>query len=259
MADHDQADYWSTLRRLQRNLAQRRMLREEVIALHTPGRKYQFVLTMPEESDRLLDDLVDSLAEAAAAGELPPDEAALHLPYWMMPWASGFALAEAVLAQRELVAGKRSLELGCGLGTTAIAALVAGADLTANDCFEDALEYCRFNALRNTGREPTTLPADWRNPDQHARLADTGPFDLVLAADVLYDAEDIEPLLALVPSLLAPDGELWLAEPGRPSAERFAGLLRERGWPERCRFEERVWPAGAGHARVALRQYRRPS
>jgi predicted nicotinamide N-methyase len=257
MADRQRAGYWSKLRTLQADLAARRTLREEVIALGTPEREYQLILTMPEESDRLLDDLVDSLAAAAAAGEIPPDEAALHLPYWMMPWASGFALAEAVLADRAAVAGKRTLELGCGLGVTATAALIAGATLTANDCFDEALLYCRFNTLRNTGYAPETLLADWRQPAQHARLAGAGPFDLLLAADVLYDAEDVEPLLALLPSLVAPGGELWLAEPGRPSAERFAEQLRERGWPERYAAEERVWPAGAGHAHVALRRFRR--
>ena len=89
MAENSAGSYWATLRALQRELAARRALREEIVTLRAPQREYQFVLTMPEESDRLLDDLVDSLAEAAAAGQQPPDEAALHLPYWMMPWASG--------------------------------------------------------------------------------------------------------------------------------------------------------------------------
>ena len=41
------------------------------------------------------------------------------MPYWATPWASGLFLAETVLARPEALRGRRVLELGCGLGTTA--------------------------------------------------------------------------------------------------------------------------------------------
>jgi predicted nicotinamide N-methyase len=54
-----------------------------------------------------------------------------------------------------------------------------------------------------------------------------GPWRLVLASDVLYEARNGEALLPLLPRLLAPRGEIWLADPGRPAAERFLAAAGE--------------------------------
>ena len=203
----------------------------------------------------MLDEWVASLAEMAKPGAMAPAAADLHLPYWATPWASGFALGEAVLANRSAFAGQRVVELGCGLGTTAIATLVAGADLTATDCFEEALDFCRFNTLRNTGRAPETLLVDWRTAEGRGRLIAGGPFNVALAADVLYDEEDVAPLLELAPQLLAAGGELWLADPGRDGATRFAAEARRLGWSSHATEVERDWPAGAGHMRVVIHRF----
>src|SRR5690606_34205525 len=57
--------------------------------------------------------------------------------------------------------------------------------------------------------------------DDAASLVDRGPWDLVLAADVLYERRHLDPLLALLPRLGA---EAWIADPGRPPAETFLTL-----------------------------------
>jgi predicted nicotinamide N-methyase len=44
------------------------------------------------------------------------------------------------------------------------------------------------------------------------------PWDLVLAADVLYERRNVDQLLALLPRL---GGEVLLADPGRPPAAAF--------------------------------------
>ena len=70
---------------------------------------------------------------------------------------------------------------------------------------------------------------NWRDPGP--RLDDAGDgFPVVLAADVLYERRDVDPLLALVERVVARDGELWLTEPGRPPAARFLKLIGARGW-----------------------------
>jgi predicted nicotinamide N-methyase len=148
------------------------------------------------------------------------------------------------------------LELGCGLGITATAALEAGAGLVVTDCFAEALLFCRYNAGRNIGRAPHPRLADWRSEAGRRRLGALGPFDLVLAADVLYEAEDIAPLLDLVPRLLAEGGELWLAEPGRATSTRFVEEARAGGWHGEATGLERTWPAGAGYALVRLHTLR---
>ena len=67
-------------------------------------------------------------------------------------------------------------------------------------------------------------------------------FPVVLAADVLYERRDMEPLLALTEQVVAPGGELWLSEPNRVPALLVVETLKTRGWTcdtERC---DGPWP-----------------
>jgi predicted nicotinamide N-methyase len=155
------------------------------------------------------------LLQPQVAAELPdsgPVEWAPLAPYWAVLWRSGVALA------RELdgmpLRGRRVVELGCGLALPSIAAARAGASVLATDGDPDALELVEWNARAN-GVRVETATADWTDPGELLRHA---PFDLVLAADVLYERASVAQLLSLLPRL-AP--ETWLADPGRPAAEPF--------------------------------------
>jgi predicted nicotinamide N-methyase len=153
-----------------------------------------------------------------------------NLPYWAEIWPSGVALADAIMQQPELVAGKRVFELGCGLGITAVAACHAGADLIISDYSADALALAVNNLRQNQAFPTRALRINWRDPDAEFDRLTEGGFPVVLAADVLYEKRDIEPLLAFCDRLVAPGGLLWLAEPGRSVAERFLERAAEQGW-----------------------------
>jgi len=134
------------------------------------------------------------------------------LPYWAELWPSGIALARAL--DGRALRGKRVVELGCGLGVPALVAARAGARVLATDWAPEALELLERNAVRN-GIALRTARVDWREP---APLLAEAPWDLVLGADLLYEARNGEPLLALLPRL---GGEAWIADPGRATAEEF--------------------------------------
>ena len=119
--------------------------------------------------------------------------------------------------------GLRVVELGCGLAVPSIAAARAGAHVLATDSCREALELVARNAHANDVQVETAM-VDWAEPDELVRRA---PFDLVLAADVLYERASVALLLSLLPRL-AP--EAWLADPGRPAAEAFLEQARRR-WP----------------------------
>ncbi len=228
-------------------LAHRRPVRDVELTIEGTGARY--LIALPAEPDRVLDEL-------PAHGSLAGDDD-LRMPYWATPWASGLALAAEVLRRATGLAGRRVAELGCGLGITATAAVDAGAQVLAIDCFGEALAYCRYNVARNTGRVPHTRLADWRVPAGRATLAAQGPFDLVLAADVLYEGEDIEPLLSLVPQLLRDGGECWLAEPGRVTSQRFIAAAHRAGWHASSWAASAAWPAGGvSPAQVVIHRYR---
>ncbi|WP_214408068.1 class I SAM-dependent methyltransferase [Pseudonocardia lacus] len=143
-------------------------------------------------------------------------------PYWAELWPSGVALAHAVSARAR--PGAAVLELGCGLGLPAIAAALGGARVLATDRSPDALTFTAVNAEHN-GVAVQTAVCSWEEPDE---LLHRGPWDLVLAADVLYGQRNVDTLLALLPRLVARDGEAWIADPRRPLAGEFLRAARER-------------------------------
>jgi predicted nicotinamide N-methyase len=139
-----------------------------------------------------------------------------RLPYWAEIWPSARALARHL--SNEDLAGRRAIELGCGVGLATLAALEGGARVLATDYYEAALDFTRHNAAQNGLPEPETALLNWRMPRE-----DLGGFDLVFAADVLYEEASARALTGLVPGLLKPGGEAIFADPGR----RYEPLFRE--------------------------------
>jgi predicted nicotinamide N-methyase len=159
--------------------------------------------------------------QPSEAAELPDDgpvEWAPLVPYWSVLWRSGVALGRELSALGRLD-GLRVVELGCGLGVPSLVAARLGADVLATDAEPEALEMVARNAREN-GLEVETARLAWDTADGPGR------FDLVLAADVLYERSSVPLLLSLLTRLGA--SEVLLADPGRPAAEEFLERARER-------------------------------
>jgi predicted nicotinamide N-methyase len=264
-ADDADAALSSTLLRLRRQLQGRYPLHELPVPL--AGLAEPVLITLPADPDGPLDQMAAIQAGkqrrgVTGAGAARDAQRAVlsgaHMPYWALLWPSGMALAEALLAEPEIVRSGQTLELGCGLGVTAVAALHVGAALWTADCFTEALAFCRYNTLRNTRRRSHPLLLDWRSAAGQEACVAAGPFALVLAADVLYEPEDIAPLLELVPRLLAPGGAFWLAEPGRRVSLAFTQAAAKRGWRDESNDYERVWPHDTKATRVTIHRYTLP-
>lgn len=158
------------------------------------------------------------LADPAVFGERLPDQVVNAVfeapPYWSFCWGAGQALARWLLAEPGRVAGKTVLDFGCGSGVVAIAAALAGARAIACDLDAGALAAARENA-RGNGVQLAYLD-DLNKLDP--------PVDLLLAADILYDPDN----LALLPRLRQCAKAVWLADsrvrnfsaPGFESRER---------------------------------------
>ena len=166
------------------------------------------------------------------------------LPYWAELWPSGPALARAIAA-REL-RGARTLELGCGLGLPSLAAALSGGRVTATDWSPDAVVLAAENAERN-GIAIETLACSWTAPEA---IVARGPWDLVLASDVLYETRNADVLLELLPRLVDERGEVWIADPGRPPADTFIERAAAEWTVATTRVRE--LPQGAIH-RLRLR------
>ena len=136
------------------------------------------------------------------------------LPYWAELWPAARALAEALPEVR----GLRVVELGCGLGLPALVAAAKGARVTATDWSEEAIELLRENAARNN-LEVHAEVRDWRAPWDDR-------FDLALAADVLYEERNVQPVAECLRTV-APAAVVALA--GRPYEEAFLRLAEASG------------------------------
>jgi predicted nicotinamide N-methyase len=170
-------------------------------------------LLRPRNGDAILDELL---------AEDDPDED--RLPFWAELWPSGTALAEAVAGRA--LAGRRVLELGCGLGLVGVAAALAGARVLSVDRSPEAITFAAANAARNGVTLRTAVCAF----DQPEELIAEAPWELVLAADVLYEQRNVPVLLWLLPRLVTAGGEVWLADPGRRMLETFLTGVDALGW-----------------------------
>ncbi len=169
----------------------------------------ELVLARPLDTESLIDE--DRFAE---------DE---FLPYWAELWPSGLALAQH-LATLDL-AGKRLLELGCGLALPSFAAAAAGAHVLATDWAPECIELVGFNAAAN-GLDIDASVLDWMTPTS----LDAERYDLVVAADVLYEQRNAKPLVRLLDDAVAAAGAALIADPGRRHAPAFFERAQAAGW-----------------------------
>src|SRR4051812_20534140 len=176
---------------------------EQVVALEG----HDLVIVRPRDSEALIDE------QAFGADEF--------MPYWADLWPSAELLARTVIGRA--LRGARVLELGCGLGLPSVAAALAGGRVLASDWAPRAVEATRVNAARN-GVALDAIVCSWERPEA---LLERGPWDLVLAADVLYERRNVAPLCELLERLGC---ETWLADPGRAPADTLLANLELAGW-----------------------------
>lgn len=175
----------------------------------------RFHVLMPAAPELLLD-------EPRTAERFRENE---YIPYWAQLWPGARMLAAHVVARvadHSVRRGARTLELGCGLGLTGIVAADLGLDVTLSDYDEDALAFATRSAALNGIANLRALVLDWTlAPAEVARILGAGRFDLILAADALYEARNHVPLARCIATLLASEGVAWLSDPGRSVADAF--------------------------------------
>lgn len=165
----------------------------------------------PADPDGLL-----SVPEVVAAFDRDGDA-----PYWPLEWPPAAAMARAVY-RAAWPGGATVLEVGCGIGLASLAAAARGPAVAVSDNQSDAVRLAVANAALN-GLAIEGLVLDWRRPVGRT-------FDVILGCEVIYDAELHEPLLRMCGRMLAPAGEVWLADHGRMHAPLFARRAEAAGF-----------------------------
>jgi predicted nicotinamide N-methyase len=145
-----------------------------------------------------------------------------YMPYWADLWPAAICLADHVLARGDTVAGGAALEIGCGLGLVSVAAALAGCRVTATDYDPAAIAFTAVNARLNGAQLQAEL-RDWRD------TSFTEPFDMILAADVLYERRNHQPVAEFINRCLAPGGYALVSDPRRAAATGALDEFTARG------------------------------
>jgi len=157
----------------------------------------EITLHLAEESLPIWQKTEDDLGEI----NVPP-------PYWAFAWAGGQALARFVLDNGDLVAGKHVLDLGCGSGLTAIAAMKAGAaHVLAADIDAIALAATHLNAANNGVTVETTA--------EDLLAIPPAAYGVVLVGDLFYERTLADRVLAFIDGAAAQGALVLIGDPQR--------------------------------------------
>lgn len=128
-------------------------------------------------------------------------------------WRAADRLGEYIASHAERFRHKVIVELGCGLGVCAILLdkLDVNATVVATDGDELTMELLRANLVHAHASERVSATQLWWG--QHQAFVQQHPtlFDMVIAADVIYEAAQVEPLVQTVCAVLRPTGEFLLS------------------------------------------------
>jgi len=165
------------------------------------------------------------------------------MPYWAVAWPGGQALARCILDNPGLVAGRAVVDLGCGAGLVAAAAMRAGAaSAEAVDIDPLALIAAGETAAING------LSIATRRADLAAAALPAGA--VIAAGDLWYERLTGRRATAALERLDGPETTVLIGDPDRPGRPR-------RAYRELARYEIAVpaelAPAETVLARVYLR------
>lgn len=172
-----------------------------------------------------------ALADAEAsidAGALLREREIADPPYWALAWTGARAIAAAVeeIWLRPLA---KVLDLGCGLGLAGMAAARRGFAVTFGDYLEKPLEFVRATLVRSGTPRCEVQRIDFTHDEPAER------YDLVVAADIVYDPVHYAPLASFLYDSIAPQGTILLTESLRADARVFLEEMAARGFTDEKR------------------------
>jgi len=144
-------------------------------------------------------------------------------PLFGQLWPAGQCLAEAMHGFD--VAGKRVLELDCGIGLASLVLQRRGADVLATDLHPLAETFLAYNAALN-GMDAV----HYRRLDWARSRPDLGRFDLIIAGDVLYERGQAEVVAQAIADYAADEADVIVTDAGRGYAAKLGKALLGHGF-----------------------------
>src|SRR5262249_14484572 len=138
-------------------------------------------------------------------------------PYGRVLWPTAAAVAARVLALP--IGGRRLLELGCGTGLVSLVAARAGARVTATDVDAGSLAAVAPAAFAR-GVDVSTAIVDVMGAEPLP-----SPFDVLVAADLLYEDELASAVARRALEARARGAVIVVGDPGRVFRSTFLAAL----------------------------------
>jgi len=138
-------------------------------------------------------------------------------------WPSGEVLAHLMFSYD--VAGKKILEVGCGIGLSSLVLNHRLSDITATDYHPEVGDFLLKNVALNCGKRIPFVRAGWGDDDN-----ELGQFDMVIGSDLLYEGDHVDLLAGFINAHAKPQCEVILVDPGRSYHGRFSKKMVALGY-----------------------------
>ena len=123
------------------------------------------------------------------------------------------------------IAGKRILEVGCGMALTSHLLNQRNADITATDYHPEAGSFLQKNVTLNGGSDIPFVRTDWKDTEDAL-----GEFDLIIGSDLLYETEHADLLAEFIELHALNKCEVIIVDPGRKRHARFSKRMVKLGF-----------------------------
>ncbi len=144
-------------------------------------------------------------------------------PIFGVVWQSSEVLAHLLFDFD--IAGKRILEVGCGIGLASLVLNHRHADITATDYHPGAEPFLVENVALNKGDAIPFVLTGWGDED-----SGLGEFDLIVGSDLLYERDHAELLSGFIDQHAKPLCEVILVDPGRGNHAHFSKKMVRLGY-----------------------------
>ncbi len=144
-------------------------------------------------------------------------------PLFGVIWASGQILARLMFHHD--VAGKRILEVGCGIGLASLVLNHRLADITATDYHPEVESFLLKNAMLNNDKKIPFVRTGWND-----KISNLGLFDMIIGSDLLYESGHVDLLSDFIDQHARYHCDVVLVDPGRGHHARFSKRMVALGY-----------------------------
>ncbi len=152
-------------------------------------------------------------------------------PFFGIIWDSSLVLAHFMCNFN--IAGKKILEVGCGIGLSSLLLNSRFADITATDYHPEVESFLLENTKLNHGKIIPFIRTGWE--DENTEL---GNFDLIIGSDLLYEGNHAAILSEFIDQHANTGCEVILVDPGRGNHAQFSKKMVKRGYSHSQRKPE---------------------